>query len=115
MSGRAAEQDRPDVAERRIIWRAGQSVMSPGHLVFIDETGATTNMARRYGHSPRGKRLDGPIRTGTGRARPLSAASLRRFIAPYVLDGAMNGTIIKAWVEQMLARGASAGRHRRHG
>ena len=35
--------------------------MSPGHLVFIDETGATTNMARRYGHSPRGKRLDGDV------------------------------------------------------
>jgi transposase len=27
----------------------------------------------------------------------------RGLIAPYVLDGAMNGAIFKAWVEQMLA------------
>ena len=40
--------------------------MSPARLIFVDETGAATNMARRYGRSPRGQRLDGPIA-----ARPL--------------------------------------------
>ena len=35
-------------------WRAKQSGMSPARLVFVDETGAATNMARRYGRSPRG-------------------------------------------------------------
>ena len=74
-SGRAEEQDRPDVAERRADWRAGQAALSPARLVFVDETGAATNMARRYGRSPRGKRLDGPSRTATGKARPSSAAS----------------------------------------
>jgi transposase len=78
--------------------------MSPGHLVFIDETGATTNMARRYGHSPRGKRLDGPIPHGHWKSTTfVGGLTTRGFIAPYVLDGAMNGTIFKAWVEQMLA------------
>jgi hypothetical protein len=60
-SGRAEEQDRPDVAERRADWRAKQGAMSPANLIFVDETGAATNMARRYGRSPRGRRLDGPI------------------------------------------------------
>ena len=78
--------------------------MSPGHLVFIDKTGATTNMARRYGHSPRGKRLDGPIPHGHWKSTTfVGGLTTRGFIAPYVLDGAMNGTIFKAWVEQMLA------------
>ena len=78
--------------------------MSPGHLVFIDETGATTNMARRYGHSPRGKRLDGPIPHGHWKSTTfVGGLTTRGFIAPYVLDGAMNGTIFKAWLEQMLA------------
>ena len=78
--------------------------MSPGHLVFIDETGATTNMARRYGHSPRGKRLDGPIPHGHWKSTTfVGGLTTRGFVAPYVLDGAMNGTIFLAWTEQMLA------------
>ena len=31
--------------------------MDPTSFVFIDETGATTNMIRRYGWGPRGERL----------------------------------------------------------
>ncbi len=31
--------------------------MTPERLVFIDETGAATNMVRRYGRCPRGQRL----------------------------------------------------------
>ena len=38
--------------------------MSPGRLVLVGETGAATNMARRYGRSPRGLRLDGPVPHG---------------------------------------------------
>jgi hypothetical protein len=30
--------------------------MNPARLVFLDETWATTNMARRYGRAPRGER-----------------------------------------------------------
>jgi hypothetical protein len=31
--------------------------MSLARLIFVDETGAATNMARRYGRCPRGVRL----------------------------------------------------------
>ena len=72
-SGRAQEQDRPDVAQRRADWRAKQGAMSPARLVFVDETGAATNMARRYGRSPRGRAWMGRSRTATGRAPPSSA------------------------------------------
>ena len=103
-SGRAEEQDRPDVAEQRADWRAKQSGMSPARLVFVDETGAATNMARRYGRSPRGKRLDGPIPHGHWKSTTfVGGLTTRGFVAPYVLDGAMNGTIFLAWIEQMLA------------
>jgi transposase len=78
--------------------------MSPGRLVFVDETGAATNMARRYGRSPRGQRLDGPIPHGHWKTTTFVAGlTSRGFVAPYVLDGAMNGTIFLAWIEQMLA------------
>ena len=78
--------------------------MNPARLMFVDETGAATNMARRYGRSPRGQRLDGPIPHGHWKSTTfVGGLTSRGFIAPYVTDGAMNGAIFRAWVEQMLA------------
>ena len=54
---RASEQDRPDILQRRREWFAGQLDLDPLKLVFVDETGAATNMARRYGRPWRGRRL----------------------------------------------------------
>ena len=45
------------MAQARDEWRASQSELNPERLVFIDETGAATDMARRYGRCPRGQRL----------------------------------------------------------
>ena len=53
----AAEQDRPDIVRRRLAWFEGQLDLDPDKLVFIDETGASTKMARLYGRAPRGRRL----------------------------------------------------------
>jgi hypothetical protein len=53
----AAEQDRPDVAQRRSQWRASQAQIDPAKVVFLDETWAKTNMTRRYGRSELGTRL----------------------------------------------------------
>ena len=38
----AAEQERPDVAARRLAWLESQPDLDPRRLVFIDETGAST-------------------------------------------------------------------------
>ena len=57
-------------------------------------------MARRYGRSPRGKRLDGPIPHGHWKSTTfVGGLTTRGFVAPYVLDGAINGTIFLAWGE----------------
>lgn len=69
---RAAERDRPDVAAKRAEWAAAQPGLDPARLKFIDETWASTDMARRYGRSPGGSGWSGPCRTGTGR-RPRSS------------------------------------------
>jgi hypothetical protein len=53
----ASEQDRPHIVKRREDWFEGQLDLDPQRLVFIDETWASTNMARRYGRAPRGQRL----------------------------------------------------------
>src|SRR5262245_5326738 len=59
----ASEQDRPDVVVQRAAWRALQPEIGIERLVFIDETGASTKMARLYGRSLRGKRCVAPARS----------------------------------------------------
>jgi len=100
----AAEQQRPDVAAAREVWRERQPSLDPDRLVFIDETWATTNMTRRYGRAPRGQRLVAPVPHGHWKTSTF-VAGLRTngLTAPLVVDGAMNGDIFRSYVEQVLA------------
>jgi transposase len=101
---RAAEQDRPDVAEARREWAAMQPSLDPASLVFLDETWAATNMARRYGRAPRGQRALDALPHGHWKTTTVVAALRADGItAPLVLDGAINGASFLAYVRQFLA------------
>jgi transposase len=54
---RAAEQDRPEVQERRREFCQELAGIDPRRLVFVDECGANTAMTRTYGRAPRGQRV----------------------------------------------------------
>ena len=101
---RVCEQDRADVAEHRRMWRVWQRYMDPERFVFIDETGASTNMVRRYGWALRAERLVQAAPHGHWRTTTF-VAGLRStgLVAPLVLDGPMNGPAFLAYVEQFLA------------
>ena len=100
---RASEQDRPDVAEARDRWRANQPELKSERLVFIDETGAATDMARRYGRCPRGERLVCSVPWGHWKTTTFVAAlRLGEVAAPCVLDGPMDGESFRAYVEQLV-------------
>ena len=103
-SVRAAEQDRPDVASARMAWADNQPKLDPDRLVFIDETGTSTKMARLRGRAPRGERLVGKIPHGHWKTTTF-VAGLRStaLTAPCVIDGPMNGNAFLAYVEQVLA------------
>jgi len=45
----ASEQERPDVLARRSAWPKKLSGLDPERLIFIDETGTNTRMARLRG------------------------------------------------------------------
>jgi transposase len=78
--------------------------MDPEHLVFLDETWATTNMTRKYGRCPRGERLVAAVPHGHWKTSTfVGALRASGFTAPLVLDGAMNGEAFRAYVEQILA------------
>ena len=84
--------------------------MAPDRLVFVDETWASTNRARRTGRSPRGQPLVCPVPCGHWKTTTFVAA-LRTdgMVAPTVIDGAMTGDRFVAWVEQQLAPTLRAG------
>ena len=101
---RAAEQQRADVARARRRWIREQGFLDPARLVFIDETAVSTNMVRANGRSPRGERLIGYVPLGHWETVTL-VAGLRHtgIVAPMVINGAMNGEIFLAYLEQCLA------------
>ena len=53
-SAHAVERDRPDILKRREAWFEDQLDLDPSKLVFIDETGAATNIARLRGRAQKG-------------------------------------------------------------
>ena len=99
----ASEQDRADVVAQRAAWRALQPQIDIDRLVFIDETGASTKMARLYGRSLRRKRCVAPIPHGHWQTTTfVGGPRATGMTAPMVLDGAMDGAAFEAYVTQVL-------------
>ncbi|HEV2553639.1 MAG TPA: IS630 family transposase [Bosea sp. (in: a-proteobacteria)] len=99
----ATEQDRPDVLTRREEWFEDQLDLDPDRLVFIDETWASTNMARRHGRCRRGERLRVGVPHGHWKTTTfVGALTLRGFIAPWVLDGPINRDAFETYVQKVL-------------
>ena len=99
----ASEQDRPDVSQRREAWFAGQLDLDPERLIFIDETWASTNLARRYGRCARGERLRVGVPHGHWKTTTfIGALTLHGFIAPFVIDGPINRLAFETYVEKVL-------------
>jgi transposase len=78
--------------------------------VFVDETGASTKMVRTRGRCARGRRLVAKAPWGHWKTTTFTAG-LRYdgLIAPFVLDGPMNGEAFLVYVEELLAPSLSPG------
>jgi transposase len=88
---------------RRAKLGANWPQLDPDKLVFIDETGASTKMARLYGRSKRGQRCRAAVPHGHWLTTTFTAALRRNALtAPMTLDGPMNAAAFRAYVEQVL-------------
>jgi transposase len=107
---RASEQERPDVAAARTAWIADQSALDPRRLVFIDETGTSTNMTRLRGRARRGQRVVGLVPWGHWKITTFVAALRHDAVtAPFVIDHAMTSAIFAEYVRQCLVPTLSPG------
>ena len=87
----------------RQAWFDGQLLLDPGRLIFIDETSASTNLARRYGRCRRGRRLCAALPHAHYKTITF-VSGLRRsgLVASRALDGPMNAERFEAWLRDDL-------------
>ena len=91
------------MAAERAAWQALQADINVDRLVFIDETGASTKLARLYGRSPRGARCVASMPHGHWKTTTfVGALRVTGMTAPMVLDGAMDGSAFEVYVKDVL-------------
>ena len=106
----ASEQERGDVRAAREQWKREQPQLDRNKLIFIDETGTSTNMARLRGRCRRGQRLVAKVPHGHWKMTTFVAA-LRcdGITAPFVIDAPMNGEIFATYIKQCVVPTLSPG------
>lgn len=88
---------------RRRAWLRQLKRVDPARLVFLDESGAKTNMTRLYARSKKGTRAIDYAPHGHWNTTTLVAAlTTQGARAPMVLDGPMDRVSFEAYVEQVL-------------
>lgn len=100
---RAAEQDRPDVKERRDRWFADLGGVRVADLVFLDEFGAATNMARTRARGPRGARVVAKVPHGHwALLSTVAAMTVDGVLTAATFDAAVDTGAFLAFLEQCL-------------
>lgn len=88
---------------QRAAWQQEFAGIDPSRLVFLDESGTTTNMTRRYGRAPRGQRIDAAVPHGHHKLLTLTAAvRLGEVGACLVFEGATNSLCFESYIEMCL-------------
>ena len=84
-------------------WRRWQPGLDPAKLVFIDESGAKTNMTRLRGRAPRGERLHACAPCGRWESTTMiSSVRLDGSTACMTVGGATNTEVFHAYVGEVL-------------
>ena len=99
---RAAEQDSPEVRERRREFCAGLAGIDPRRLVFVDECGANTAMTRRYGRAPAGQRVYADTPGHWDSITLTCGMRLAGAMAGLAFPGATNTGTFETYVEDVL-------------
>jgi len=105
----AEERDSPRVQEQRRAFCKEMAKVDPDHVVFIDETGATTAMGRTYGRAPVGERVQATAPGAWKNVTLISGMRRSGVIAPMALPGATDRQVFDTYVEQALVPELRAG------
>jgi transposase len=116
----ASEQLRPDVAGARDAFFASQLAgVASSDVVVVDESYATTQMARLRGRGPRGVRVVGRVPQGHGSTELaevwklltiLAAVTVHGVLAAATVDAATDGDVFTTFVREVLVPALRPGR-----
>jgi transposase len=95
------------VQAARVAWptdtATGVGGIAPERLVFLDECGVLTSMARLHGRGPRGERVRGTVPCGRWtRLSVLGALGREGVLAAMSVEAATDGAVFHAYLERVL-------------
>jgi transposase len=99
---RAAEQGAPEHREQRRAFCEGFAAIDPRRLVFVDECGADTAMARDYGRAPAGERVYTDTPGHWDSATLTCGMRLSGAMAALAFAGATDTAMFETYVEEVL-------------
>lgn len=99
----ADERDSPRVHKQRQEFQDSLAAVDPQHLVFVDETGATTAMSRTYGRAAIGERVQASAPGGWSKVTLISGLRSSGVVAPLAVPGSTDRQVFDSYVEQVLA------------
>jgi transposase len=106
----ATERDTAAHQQQRDAWRTEVATLDPDPLVFVDESGVTCSMTRRYGRAPKGARVPGAVPLGHWEVTTLIGALARDGVrAQFTVHAATDTEIFQVFVEQILVPGLRPG------
>jgi len=99
----ASEQDRERVRALRELWKQQAGTIDPTPIVFLDESGITTEMTRRYGRVMGGERLREGVPAGRWKTLTvLGAVSTSGWVAVMTVEAATDGDVFLAYLDEVL-------------
>ena len=99
----ATERDTEENRRRREAFLIRLRSISPEELIYLDESGVSTQMTRRYARAPRGVRVHQTTPEGNWKILTiLGAMSLRGMIATMTIEAATDAEIFLAYLDHVL-------------
>jgi transposase len=98
----AQERDSPRVQTKRRDFDRKMAAVDAAHLVFVDETGATTAMGRLYGRAPAGTRVEAAAPGAWQNVTLIVGLRPTEVVAPLAFPGATDREAFETYVEQAL-------------
>src|SRR6185437_5378152 len=83
-------------------FEAKMAEVDPTHLVFVDETGATTAMTRTHGRAPAGERVTASAPGSWENTTFIVGLRQSGVVAPFAFSGATDQAAFETYVEKVL-------------
>jgi transposase len=105
----ADQQDAPEVQAQRTAFDQKMATVDPEHLVFVDEMGANTSLARTHGRAPAGERVPASAPGHWENVTLIAGMRSAEVVAPFAFAGAADQMAFRTYVQQVLVPTLQAG------